>query len=273
MCLPGGGAAGLNQVGMLRALSPYRDRIAAVSCASVGALNGCLFVKNKLDRLTELWVNLRRKDVFRYLPTRSSYFSSTPLARLISREVDMNAMRRSHILFQGHTTELGCGACRVFSQWGRDADEFNKHLLAGASIPIAFPPVKIDGMWFQDGGMSDNTPMMPLITNECDTIIVLNCHSIVRPQPSSGPAPSRLSQLRGIVSQFMRASQTRDSDFIEWRNTKHPDTPIRLIEIWGTESIGTLDFGVSTERAITIIDRNEQLAKSILHNTLGGADE
>jgi NTE family protein len=46
-------------------------------------------------------------------------------------------------------------------------------LLASASIPVLFSPVKIDGQLYVDGGLVDNIPVEP-IKDDCEHIISVN---------------------------------------------------------------------------------------------------
>lgn len=47
------------------------------------------------------------------------------------------------------------------------------HALASASIPILFPPVRIDGQYFSDGGLRQNTPLSPALRLGCDRVLVI----------------------------------------------------------------------------------------------------
>src|ERR1700759_5007007 len=66
--LAGGGRLGAVQVGMLKALTGHDILPDFVVGASVGAINSACFAaqpnKDGVARIEELWVNLRRADVF-----------------------------------------------------------------------------------------------------------------------------------------------------------------------------------------------------------------
>lgn len=47
-------------------------------------------------------------------------------------------------------------------------------LLASSAIPLALPPVKINGMHYYDGGCVDNIPIRPIHDQNLDLIIVVN---------------------------------------------------------------------------------------------------
>lgn len=51
-----------------------------------------------------------------------------------------------------------------------------KHVMASAAIPILFPPVEIDGIYYADGGLRLNTPMSPAIHMGADRVLVIGNH-------------------------------------------------------------------------------------------------
>ncbi len=51
-----------------------------------------------------------------------------------------------------------------------------RHAMAGAAIPVFFPPVKIDKTYYADGGLRLNTPMSPAIHMGADRILVVGMH-------------------------------------------------------------------------------------------------
>jgi len=53
-------------------------------------------------------------------------------------------------------------------------EEIRKTVMASCSIPFVFPPVRIDGHNYYDGGLYDNIPLTPLVANGCDKAIVVN---------------------------------------------------------------------------------------------------
>jgi len=58
---------------------------------------------------------------------------------------------------------------------GRPMEDVYRLLLGSASLPEGvFPPLRIDGVEYVDGGAADNTPVFPLIeTDPCDEVWIL----------------------------------------------------------------------------------------------------
>lgn len=63
----------------------------------------------------------------------------------------------------------------------KDLWHCKKALLASSAIPLAFPPVKLEGMHYYDGGCIDNIPVRPLQDYDLDLIIVVNIESSATP--------------------------------------------------------------------------------------------
>lgn len=49
-----------------------------------------------------------------------------------------------------------------------------EHVLASAAIPLLFPPVKVGGRYYLDGGLGMNTPLRPALRLGADRVLVLS---------------------------------------------------------------------------------------------------
>jgi NTE family protein len=64
------------------------------------------------------------------------------------------------------------------------------HVLASSAIPIAFPPVQIDGKgWYLDGGVRLNAPLKPAISLGADALVAVATHPLEEPTPAPEPNP------------------------------------------------------------------------------------
>lgn len=64
-----------------------------------------------------------------------------------------------------------------------------QHALASASLPLLFPPVEVDGQFYCDGGLRQNTPLSPALRLGADRILIV----ALRHTPRA--AESRLDRL------------------------------------------------------------------------------
>jgi NTE family protein len=87
---------------------------------------------------------------------RAGFYNTTPLERTLEELVDFSLLNRC-------TPRLTVGAARVRTSEmryfdSRDGEITAKHILASGALPPAFPPVRIDGELYWDGGILSNTP-------------------------------------------------------------------------------------------------------------------
>ena len=77
-----------------------------------------------------------------------------------------------------------------------------EHVLASAAIPFLFPPIGIDGRYFLDGGLRQNTPLSPALHLGVDRVLVVSVNppfSVMSAKATSaGPdGPPSLAFLMG----------------------------------------------------------------------------
>jgi len=120
---------------------------------------------------------------------KRALFDVSNLNTIISKGINWEMINRNVIDGMIHSvcvfaTHIASGITRAFinsleiiSEWKRDPFiDFKQvafrpeHVLASAAIPIIFPPVKIDGQWYCDGGVRLNTPLSPAIRLGADKI-------------------------------------------------------------------------------------------------------
>jgi NTE family protein len=118
-----------------------------------------------------------------------------PLRRMLKDSIDWGRLRRC--VRQGHleafsvtATELATSRSVVFLDGPppdhpmlAGANPFYRprlarigpeHVLASAAIPLLFPPVKVGGRHYLDGGLGMNTPLRPALRLGADKVLVLS---------------------------------------------------------------------------------------------------
>ncbi len=206
-----------DELARLRGKSP---RVDIISGTSVGAINGCYLASHLDDtsqglrRLVSMWSELEFTKVVRFGPKQlwsipklltggtreTGFFNAEPLAELVAREIRWRSVARSirnralHGLTVS-TTEVATGRTVVFMQTSPDvalpaaapprtlfrADHIGPtHALASAAIPLVFPPVRIDGSLYIDGGLRQNTPIAPALRLGASHILAVGSSREVR---------------------------------------------------------------------------------------------
>ncbi len=181
--LGGGGSLGAVQVGMLQALGERDIAPGIVAGSSVGSLNGAVVAsdpKGAANRLSHLWVRLRRGDVFpggllaqaRTLQRTKTYlFPSTGLAAVITRFLGAD------ITFADLTLPFAAVAMDSATALPHVLREgpLLPALLASTAIPGIFPPVQLGSLRLYDGGLVANVPMRQALAMGARSLVVLDC--------------------------------------------------------------------------------------------------
>jgi NTE family protein len=99
-------------------------------------------------------------------------FSEEPFQRLLAETLDLFRLRASPNALDVAVSDWENGQAAVFGKTdvirlGTDA------IRASASIPGIFPPVRLEGILYVDGGLLMNTPIKPAIQEGADVIHVI----------------------------------------------------------------------------------------------------
>lgn len=149
----------------------------------------------------ELWRIVRQYVLERRLPTSSNdsphrgeggILQTDFFDRIIRSEIPFANIEKN--LADGlvdavsvSATDIVTGRTTVFVQsadgvppWTRDARRIASggpitadKVLASAAIPVLFPSVQIDGHWYCDGGLRQNTPISPALRLGADRVLVI----------------------------------------------------------------------------------------------------
>lgn len=183
LILAGGGAKGVYQIGVWKALKELKIKIDAVIGNSVGALNGALFIQNNFDKTLDLWKNMSldkiikipkeliqngsfhidAKNIYKLKELREIFFKhkgldTSPLKNIIKTSVNENKIRKSKIDFGLTAYDLNnLKPLEIFLDEMPEGSLI-EYLIASASIPFVFQKTEIKGKYFIDGGIYDNIP-------------------------------------------------------------------------------------------------------------------
>lgn len=169
----GGGGKGAYQVGIWKALREmgFEQFVTAVSGASVGSLNTALFGIGDLDLAIKIWEDITPSQ-FLDLEVkadqdgdgRTGIFSREGLEYIMKHKLDLNKVSSSEILLYANASKMVGSKLETvyFHLNGKSADLIGKILLASSAIPFVYEPVKVGDYWYQDGGLKDNLPIIPL---------------------------------------------------------------------------------------------------------------
>jgi NTE family protein len=176
----GGGSLGSIQVGMLRALAAHGVAADMVVGSSVGALNAAYYAGTPtvagVERLAEIWLGLRRRDVFpvtwrtllTFLLRRDFLVSAEGVRRLVDTHLAYRNLEEAALPVHVVATDLLSGEPVVLSE-GSAAQA----ILATTAIPGAFAPVLLGRRYLVDGAITSNTPVKVAVGLGARRLIVL----------------------------------------------------------------------------------------------------
>jgi len=87
---------------------------------------------------------------------RAGYYSTAPLEQTLSELVDFSLLSRCRPRLTVGAAHVRTSEMRYFDS--RSSDITVRHIMASGALPPAFPPVRIDGELYWDGGILSNTP-------------------------------------------------------------------------------------------------------------------
>ncbi len=183
LVLGGGGAKGSFQAGVIKGLVENGLEISAIVGTSVGALNGALITVNKVSEMIKLWESITEDNTFypNYrggktygMLVKGSLYSNDWLRKNISEYVSALSLLESEIYYGCVSSDLITGQSIFKSNC--DGIDLREYILASASLPPAFPQVKISGYSLVDGGLTSPIPVSEILSFQdlqLDKIIII----------------------------------------------------------------------------------------------------
>ncbi|MEC4718832.1 patatin-like phospholipase family protein [Noviherbaspirillum sp. CPCC 100848] len=141
-------------------------------------------------------------------PEAASFFDTAPLEKTLAGLVDFDCINGigggSGIRLTVSAIRVDCGQLDNFDSASRRMTL--KHILASGALPPGFPPVRIDGHLYWDGGLYSNTPLETLLADEprIDTTCFM-----VDLWSADGPEPKTLEQVQTRQKDVMFASRSQ----------------------------------------------------------------
>ena len=225
----GGGAYGATQVGMIRALIQAGIHPDLIVGTSVGAINGAMYATEPMlavERLTEVWTSMRKAGVFGGRTKAGTAFSALrnglmrnnpglmspePLRKLIAAHLPVERLEELQIPTAVVVTDALVGQPKILAQ-----GLIGPALQASAAIPGIFPPVKIEGCFYIDGGVSANVPIRQAISFGARSVVVLDAN------PPTMPGTLPQSTIGSVLHASMIMLRNQRADTVDHLIGRHP---------------------------------------------------
>ncbi len=181
LVLSGGGARGAFQVGVWKYLQEINWSPDLICGTSIGAINAAAIGSGmSVERLIDIWKTHNRSEIYRlkalnFLKSAlrgksfQSVLDTTPLRTMLTRHLNIEALRQSPIEIVISAVELSSGRLHLYDQTAIEVD----HLMASSAMPILFPWQPIHGELFWDGGVMANSPLFVALERKVEEIIVV----------------------------------------------------------------------------------------------------
>ena len=224
LVLAGGGTRGAYQVGAWKALQELNIKIKGIVGASIGALNGALFLQNDYAMVSKMYETIKINNVMKIsgvdgnknifdlsniFNLASNYrkqngIDNTPLRKMIEKYIDMDKLYNSPIDFGLVTYSVKSRQPLQKFKNEIAKEEMVNYLLASSCFPI-FKPQIINNEEYYDGGLYDSAPTNMLIDKGYKNIILVDI---------AGVGLSRkLSTNKGIYLKIIRPSEDLGGTF------------------------------------------------------------
>jgi NTE family protein len=240
LCLSGGNALGAYHAGVYQALHEQNVMPEQIAGASIGGITGALVagnpIANRIEALQEFWRRAGddrvwpglshqhqslmqtlisgRPDLFyRAFPViqsllpfgvADSLFDTAPQRRTLSELIDFDFLNSRQVPLLITALDAESGNDVVFESGGSGLSV--DHLMAGSALPLAFPPVQIQGRTFVDPSLSANLPLRPLFKHAPAQRVVCVCVDLL---PSTGRMGRSIDSVIGRATDLLFASQSR----------------------------------------------------------------
>ena len=168
LVLGGGGVRGLAHLGAFRVLSEAGLRPSGIVGTSIGALVGaCLAAGKSIDELEAEALALTREQVAR-MPRRllwakgirdEALYRGSVFRRYLEGVLPECGWESLRMPFQTNAVELGSGGTEWFGVGARTDVPIADAVYASAALPVFYPPCRIPGGLYVDGGTREALPL------------------------------------------------------------------------------------------------------------------
>jgi len=238
LLLSGGGARAAYQVGVLKAISelcPDEDShpFKIISGTAAGSINAIALASYKgsfsdsVKRMLGVWENFELNHVFksdtkslvyrmfRWLKARllpfglggeapTSILDNSPLRKLLSDNIDFSQVSKQVLsgeieAISINASSYSTGQSVSFYESHGNIEPWQRAYRCGIEIPLLFPPVEIEGQYYGDGSMRQNTPLSPLVHFKAKKIMIIGVRKRNKPTKIPKQTKPSLAQISGFV--------------------------------------------------------------------------
>lgn len=185
LALGSGSARGWAHIGVIQELADIGIVPEIVAGSSIGAIVGSAYASNPLDKLDSWVCSLTWKEIINYIDLTimgGGFIQGEKLLDLARKYLKEDSIESLPRQFGMVATELDTGR-EIWFQEGSILDA----LRASIALPGMFTPVKINGRWLVDGGLSNPVPVSLCRAMGADIVIAVNLNDDIVGKHSRKP--------------------------------------------------------------------------------------
>jgi NTE family protein len=178
LCLSGGGALGFAEIGALKALEEIGVKPDVISCCSMGSFVGVFYAHGyPVDSIWKFVLDenlAKREKMLKIVPTNQTGFSSNKkMRKILDKYIKTDCFDSLPTKLILCVTDFRNGV-NIYKSSGYKLKDY---VIASGSIPLLFESIVVDDVELVDGGLLDNFPVTPLVSEKCDIIIGIDVMS------------------------------------------------------------------------------------------------
>jgi NTE family protein len=185
-------------------------------------------------------------------PEALSYYDTAPLRETLLKLVDFDRINEREVRLSLGATNIRTGELVYFdNETQRIGPE---HVMASGALPPGFPPIKIDGEHYWDGGVVSNTPLQYVLTTDSKDDLVIFQVDLFN---ARGPMPRNLLEVSEREKDIRYASRSAHSTEQALKIHEAKVALRQLLaslppELRGTPNVELLG-DISYENAVTVV--------------------
>jgi len=158
-------------------------------------------------------------------------FETNQLRATLEGSIDFDLLNAGPCRFTATAVDLETGEDVIFDN--RDTRIGPDHIRSSAALPVAFPPVEIDGRWLVDGGISANMALDSILSQPPHRPTLCIAVDLL---PLCGPRPATPGEAASRLQDLVFAAQTRRT-IARWQavHADRNDISLSLVKLAYTE--------------------------------------
>jgi len=250
IALQGGGALGAYSFGALKYIyeSEPNLQLSSVSGVSIGAFTAAIVAShpdNPIHYLQSFWKDLTvfhsnllpaqverlfayfgnwnfyrpREDYYDW-PLWTSFYDLNPIKDTLAKYVDLSRIARAEAKLVITATDIESGEIKSFDNSNPEQPITIDHIVTSGSLPPSYPPKKVGGRSYWDGGLFDNTPLSQLLNQisvddaSATRVIVINLF------PNRGAIPETMVNVWDRMIEIQFSNKTKKDVALAQRMNK-----------------------------------------------------